>query len=213
MVLNPATAWIHPRGGSNQCGVRRRQPGLGDQGEAAWNGGSEGGGMDWGVRGRRPGLGGQREAAWIGGVRGRPVLNSQSHLFCPSSEPLPSPHSPEISDAAFCSDWGVSKRTQCWVLIGGSLQAQCRPPLDPVPSPWGSDRTCHHHSAPDREQEEGMVAHASGALPGKPHQEPKFRPTWIELKGVRGWAGPAEGPGVDGEGSSQSTEGFGAGQG
>lgn len=39
-----------------------------------------------------------------------------------------------------------------------------------------------------------MVAHASGAPPGKPHQEPKFRPTQIKPKGVRGWAGPAEGP-------------------
>lgn len=79
------------------------------QKEAAWIGGSEGGGTDW-------------------GVRGKPVLNSQSPLFCPSSEPLRYPHNPDISDAAFCSNWGVSKRRQCWVTIGGSLQAQCRAP-------------------------------------------------------------------------------------
>ena len=58
-----------------------------------------------------------------------------------------------------------------------------------------------------------MVAHASGALSGKPHQESKFWLIWIEPKGVRGWAGPAEGPGVDGEDCSRSTEGFSAGQG
>lgn len=56
------------------------------------------------------------------------MLNSQSPLFCPSSEPLRYPHNPDISDAAFCSNWGVSKCRQCWVTIGGSLQAQCRAP-------------------------------------------------------------------------------------
>lgn len=40
-----------------------------------------------------------------------------------------------------------------------------------------------------------MVAHASGALSVKPHQESKFWLIWIEPKKVRGWAGPAEGPG------------------
>ena len=75
---------------------------MGAQSEVAWIGGSEGGSLDW-------------------GVRGRPVLNSQSHLFCPSSEPVPSPHSRNISDATFRSDRGVSKRTQCWVTIEGNL--------------------------------------------------------------------------------------------
>ena len=69
------------------------------------------------------------------------------------------------------------------------------------------------HSVSDTEQEEGMVAHTSGAPPGKPHQEPKFRPTQIKPKGVRGRAGPADGPGVDSKASSLSTEGFGAGWG
>lgn len=96
---------------------------MGGQREVAWTGGSERGGLDW-------------------GVRGRPVLNSQSHLFGPSSEPVPSPHSPNISDAAFCLDRGVSKRTQCWVTIEGNLQAQCRDPPDQVLSPWGSGHTC-----------------------------------------------------------------------
>ena len=49
------------------------------------------------------------------------MLNSQSHLFCPSSEPDPFPHSRDISDAAFRSDRGVSKRTQCWVTIEGNV--------------------------------------------------------------------------------------------
>lgn len=63
----------------------------------------------------------------------------------------------------------------------GSLQAS----PEPVLPPGAQAALAIITQRLDTEQEEGMVAHASGALSGKPHQESKFWLIWIEPRGQR----------------------------
>lgn len=77
--------------------------------------------------------------------------------------------------------------------------------------PPGGSGQIHHHSAPDTKREEG--ADPRGLESTAREQQPKFRLTGTQQKPTRGQTGQVEGPGLEGEDSSPSAEGFGAAQG